>query len=65
MEVNEDVKRHEIEALVKEMMEGEKGKAMRQKAREWKKKAMEATDFEGSSFKNFERLIKEALLVGE
>ncbi|KAM3709686.1 hypothetical protein ACJW30_02G191900 [Castanea mollissima] len=65
VEVNEDVKRHEIEALVKEMMEGEKGKAMRQKAREWKKKAMEVTDFEGSSFKNFERLIKGALLVGE
>ncbi|XP_050291191.1 linamarin synthase 2-like isoform X5 [Quercus robur] len=65
VEVNEDVKRHEIEALVKEMMEGEKGKAMRQKAREWKKKAMEATDFEGSSYKNFERFIKEALLIGE
>ncbi|XP_065632976.1 linamarin synthase 2-like [Quercus suber] len=65
VEVKEDVKRHEIEALVKEMMEGEKGHAMRQKAREWKKKAMEATDFGGSSYKNFERLIKEALLVGE
>ena len=65
MEVNEDVKRHEIEALVKEMMEGEKGKAMRRKAREWKKKAMETTDFEGSSYKNFERFIKEALLIGE
>ncbi|XP_050291186.1 linamarin synthase 2-like [Quercus robur] len=65
VEVNEDVKRHEIETLVKEMMEGEKGHAMRQKAREWKKIAMEATDFEGSSYKNFERLIKESLLVGE
>ena len=65
VEVNEDVKRDEIEALVKEMMEGEKGKAMRQKASEWKKKAMEATDIEGSSYKNFERLIKEALLIGE
>ena len=65
VEVNEDVKRHEIEALVKEMMEAKKGHAMRPKAREWKKKAMEATDFEGSSYKNFERLIKEALLVGE
>ncbi|XP_030973523.1 linamarin synthase 2-like [Quercus lobata] len=65
VEVNEDVKRDEIEALVKEMMEGEKGKAARQKASEWKKKAMEATNIEGSSYKNFERLIKEALLIGE
>nr|POF26634.1 7-deoxyloganetin glucosyltransferase [Quercus suber] len=30
VEVNDDVKRDEIEALVKEMMEGDKGKAMRQ-----------------------------------
>ncbi|KAK7860158.1 linamarin synthase 2 [Quercus suber] len=63
VEVNKDVKHDEIEVLVKEMMEGEKGKAARQKASEWKKKAMEATDIEGSSYKNFERLIKEALLI--
>ena len=60
VEVNEDVKRDEIEALVKEMMEGDKGTAMRQKAREWKKKAVKATDIGGSSYENFERLIKEA-----
>ncbi|KAF5458178.1 hypothetical protein F2P56_022232 [Juglans regia] len=61
MEVNQDVKRDEIEALVKEMMGGVKGKEMRQKALEWKKKAEEATDVGGSSYNNFERLIKEAL----
>ncbi|KAG6657608.1 hypothetical protein I3843_04G093900 [Carya illinoinensis] len=61
MEVDNDVKRDEIEALVKEMMTGDKGKAMRQKAVEWRKKAEEATDIGGSSYKNFERLIKEAL----
>jgi UDP:flavonoid glycosyltransferase YjiC (YdhE family) len=61
MEVNEDVKRDEIEALVKEMMEGDKGKAMRQKAEEWKKKAVKATDIGGSSYKSFEKLIEEAL----
>jgi UDP:flavonoid glycosyltransferase YjiC (YdhE family) len=65
VEVNHDVKRDEIEALVKEMMEGDKGKTMRQKAKEWKKKAMEATDIEGPSYKNFERLIKKVLLVSE
>ncbi|KAA8530838.1 hypothetical protein F0562_005538 [Nyssa sinensis] len=61
MEVNEDVKRNEIEALVKEMMEGDKGKHMREKALEWKKKAEEATDVGGSSYNNFDRFIKEAL----
>jgi UDP:flavonoid glycosyltransferase YjiC (YdhE family) len=61
MEVNHDVKRDEIEELVKEVIEGDKGKAMRQKALEWKKKAVEANDIEGSSYQSFERLIKDAL----
>ncbi|XP_004289310.1 PREDICTED: UDP-glycosyltransferase 85A2-like [Fragaria vesca subsp. vesca] len=61
MEVNNDVKRHEIEELVKEMLEGEKGRKMRQKAKEWKKKAMEATDIGGSSYNNFDRLIEQCL----
>ncbi|XP_062149340.1 linamarin synthase 2-like [Alnus glutinosa] len=61
MEVNHDVKSDEIEELVKEVMEGDKGKVMMQKALEWKKKAVEATDIGGSSYKSFERLIKEAL----
>jgi hypothetical protein len=61
MEVNHDVKRDEIEALIKEMMEGDKGKEMRQKTLEWKKKAVEANDIGGSSYESFERLIKEAL----
>ncbi|KAK7860221.1 linamarin synthase 2, partial [Quercus suber] len=65
MEINHDVKREEIEALVKEMLEGDKGKETKQKALEWKKKAVEATDIGGSSYKDFERLIKEALYVGE
>ena len=30
MEVNQDVKRDEIEALIKEVMEEDKGKAMKQ-----------------------------------
>ncbi|KAA8530835.1 hypothetical protein F0562_005541 [Nyssa sinensis] len=61
MEVNHDVQRNEIEALVKEMMEGEKGKHTRRKAQEWKKKAEEATAIGGSSYDNFDRFIKEAL----
>ncbi|PQP96972.1 7-deoxyloganetin glucosyltransferase [Prunus yedoensis var. nudiflora] len=58
MEVSPDVKRDEIEALVKEILGGEKGMKMRQKAKEWKKKAVEATDIGGSSYNNFDRLIK-------
>jgi UDP:flavonoid glycosyltransferase YjiC (YdhE family) len=61
MEVNHDVKRDEIEELVKEVIEGDKGKVMRQKALEWKKKAVEANDIRGSSYQSFERLIKDAL----
>ena len=65
MEVNHDVKRDEVKELVKEMIQGDKGKATKQKALEWKNKAMEATDIGGSSYKDFQRLIKEALHVSE
>ncbi|KAL6135866.1 hypothetical protein ACLB2K_068091 [Fragaria x ananassa] len=64
MEVNNDVKRDEIEELVKEMLVGEKGRKMRQKAKEWKKKAIEATDIGGSSYNNFDRLIEQCLQYG-
>ncbi|KAJ0098248.1 hypothetical protein Patl1_28213 [Pistacia atlantica] len=56
-----NVKRDDIEALVKEMMQGDKGKQMRQKAQEWKQKAEATTDIGGQSYNNFNRLIKEAL----
>ena len=55
------MKREEVESLVREMMEGDKGKEMRRKAREWKQKAEEATDVGGSSYINLDRFIKEAL----
>lgn len=58
MEVNHDVKRHDIEALVKEMMEGERGKEMKKNAMEWKKKAEEATGVGSSHCNNFDRFIK-------
>ncbi|XP_061356959.1 uncharacterized protein LOC133301349 [Gastrolobium bilobum] len=61
MAVNDDVKRDEVTTLVKEMITGEKGKEMRQKCLEWKKKLIEATDVGGSSYSDFYRLIKEAL----
>lgn len=61
MEINQDVKREEVEELVKEILVGEKGKEKRRKAKEWKSKAKEATDIGGSSYANFDRFIKEAL----
>ncbi|EEF29507.1 UDP-glucuronosyltransferase, putative [Ricinus communis] len=65
MEVNHDVKRKEIEGLVKEMMEGDDGKRKREKALEWRRKAEEATSVGGSSYNNFSRFIKEALHCDE
>lgn len=61
VEVNHDVKRKEIESLVKEMIEGDSGKRMRQKALEWKDIAEAATNIGGSSYNDFEKFIKEAL----
>ncbi|CAI9109485.1 OLC1v1009310C1 [Oldenlandia corymbosa var. corymbosa] len=61
MEVNHDVKRDDVAALVREMMVGERGKEMRIKAKEWKKKAEKATDVGGSSYNNFDKFIREAL----
>ncbi|XP_022762410.1 7-deoxyloganetin glucosyltransferase-like [Durio zibethinus] len=62
MEIDNNVKRDEVEKLVRELMEGEKGKEMRNKAMEWKKKAEEAACLNGSSFLNLEELIKQVLL---
>ncbi|XP_050209670.1 7-deoxyloganetin glucosyltransferase-like [Mercurialis annua] len=57
MEINSDVKREEIESLVREVMEGEKGNRMRKNAREWKMKAQEAIKPGGSSYQNFEKFL--------
>ncbi|KAI3675842.1 hypothetical protein L1987_85438 [Smallanthus sonchifolius] len=39
MEIDTNVKREEVEAQVREMMDGKKGKMMKNKALEWKKKS--------------------------
>ncbi|CAJ1964884.1 unnamed protein product [Sphenostylis stenocarpa] len=59
MEINHDVKRDEITKLVIEMIMGEKGMEIRQKSAEWKKKAVRATDIGGSSYNNFQKLMKD------
>ncbi|KDP41397.1 hypothetical protein JCGZ_15804 [Jatropha curcas] len=63
MEINSDVKGDEVEILVRELMEGVKGKEMKKKAMEWKKMAEEAiTCPKGSSFQNLDKFINLLLL---
>ncbi|CAI9104058.1 OLC1v1002666C1 [Oldenlandia corymbosa var. corymbosa] len=60
MEIDNDVKRDEVEVLVRELMDGEKGQKMREKALEWKSKAEAAVKApDGSSRRNLEKLLKE------
>ncbi|KAF5192303.1 Udp-glycosyltransferase 85a8 [Thalictrum thalictroides] len=63
MEIDNNVKRDEVEVIVRELMEGEKGKRMMEKAMEWKKSAEEATKPGGSSYVNLDKLIKDVLLL--
>ncbi|CAL9013410.1 unnamed protein product [Prunus brigantina] len=62
MEISNDVKRDEVGKLVKELMEGEMGKKMKNKVMEWKKLAEEATGPDGSSSTNLENLVNQVLL---
>ena len=62
MEINNDVKREEVEKNVRELMERDKGKKMKKKALEWKKLAKDATDPLGSSSINLNNLVSEVLL---
>ncbi|XP_048327306.2 7-deoxyloganetin glucosyltransferase-like [Ziziphus jujuba] len=62
MEIDNNVKRDEIEKLVRELMEGVKGKQMKAKAKEWKKLAEQAAaDPLGSSSTNFDNLVNHLL----
>lgn len=63
MEIDTNVKRDEVEIQVTNLMEGEKGREMRMKAREWKKKAENAISSpNGSSYTNFQKMVSEVLL---
>ncbi|CAI0444909.1 unnamed protein product [Linum tenue] len=57
MEIDPNVKRDQVEELVREVMGGGKGKEMKRRAVEWKNKAIESTVPGGSSYQNVERLI--------
>ncbi|KAI3739477.1 hypothetical protein L2E82_29882 [Cichorium intybus] len=56
MEIGSNVSRDEVEKLTREMIGGAKGKQMRSKAIEWKKKIEIATGPNGSSSSNVEKL---------
>ncbi|KAL4196255.1 hypothetical protein AMTRI_Chr04g245200 [Amborella trichopoda] len=58
MEINNDVKREDVGASVRELMDGEKGKKMQLKAKKWKESSQSALQFGGCSYNNLERLIK-------
>ncbi|TQE06637.1 hypothetical protein C1H46_007703 [Malus baccata] len=62
MEIDSNVKRDEVEKLVTELMDGERGKKVKIKAIEWKKLAEEATGPHGSSSKNLDNLVNQVLL---
>jgi len=58
----EDVERDQIERLVREMMDGEKGREMKKKAVKWKALAKKAASGpSGSAFVHFEKMIREVL----
>ena len=62
MEIDFDIKREVVEKIVRELLEGDKGKKMKRKAMEWKKLAEEATSRLGSSSINLKNLVSELLL---
>lgn len=59
------IERGEIAELMRELISGQKGKEMKEKAMELKKKAEEACRCPtGSSFRNLEKMV-ETLLLGD
>ena len=61
MEIDNNVKRDEVEKLVRELMNGEKGNEMRKAAMKWKKLAEEATSPGGSSDDNLNKLLADVM----
>ncbi|KAM7505159.1 hypothetical protein LguiB_004063 [Lonicera macranthoides] len=62
IEVAEDVERGQVEKAVKEIIEGESGKKVREKAKDWMKIAQEAAYSDGVSMQNLDKLVNEVLL---
>ncbi|CAN6275413.1 unnamed protein product [Urochloa humidicola] len=63
MEIGGEVRRDEVAAIIREAMEGEKGREMGRRAEEWKEKAVEAARPGGPAETNLNRVIDEVLLA--
>ncbi|CAL4966938.1 unnamed protein product [Urochloa decumbens] len=62
MEIDSNVRRDAVTILITELMDGEQGKQMGRKAREWRDKAIEAAKPGGASHRNFDDLVRDVLL---
>ncbi|KAA0031466.1 7-deoxyloganetin glucosyltransferase-like [Cucumis melo var. makuwa] len=62
MEIDNNVKRNEVEELVRELMDGEKGRKMKENVMSLKSKAEEAYKLGGSAWKQLDKVIDEVLL---
>ena len=63
MEIDNNVQRDEVEKLVRELIDGEKGKEIKKNVMGWKTKAEDSTKPGGSSYQNLDKLIAEVLLA--
>nr|BBC62114.1 glucosyltransferase 16 [Nemophila menziesii] len=61
MEIDQ-MKRDEVENLVRELLDGEKGEEMRRKSVAWKKLAEDAIGKDGSSYLNLDKFIEDVIL---
>ncbi|XP_042485392.1 7-deoxyloganetin glucosyltransferase-like isoform X2 [Macadamia integrifolia] len=61
-EIDNNVKREDVERLVRDLMVGERGKEIKANAMEWKKKAEEAIAPGGSSHVHFDDMVNQMLL---
>ena len=62
MEIDCDIKKEEVDEIVRELLEADEGKKMNTKDVEWKKLAEEAASPLGSSSTNIKILVSEVLL---
>ena len=62
MEIDCDIKKEEVDDIVRELLEADEGKKMKKKDVEWKKLAEEAASPLGSSSTNIKILVSEVLL---
>ena len=62
MEIDCDIKKEEVDDIVRELLEADEGKKMKKKAVEWKKLAEKAASPLGSSSLNLKLLVSAVLL---